>query len=941
MKRLFYLLLLIIILPLITVSANENVESEILKEWRILNSKPQLSPGKKISGTSKNSVEMSMFLNKVNKNWNKLSSSTQNLIKPILLRPTDLLYLIPGQQGTNINVVYDPNFGYEYYDTTNFRIYYAKGGKDAPPSLDFVKIIAGAFESSYAIGVTNKGFTPPPDDFNFTTQRSADNNGGDSRYDVYLKDIGTNFIGTFGWTQPEGIPNNQSKDYVRYSFIVMDNDYATAATPYNADPQYDTTQSPENFARITASHEFFHAIQYSYNQNVDDWFLEASAIWFEDQVFPYINDYIRYLKGDFRWFSLPEIPLDFDTTSNTHKYGSGIWPIFLEKKFSGILKNFFEDAGATSAPNVFNILDTRLRAVPNNSSLSSAFSKFTVWNYFTGKNDDGAHYPDGALYDTLYIYNTTSDYMPDPRVTPIGINEKLPGYLGSNYLIFTKSGSNLRIVLNGSEFTPVNLSWNASVIIKSGATYTETTIVLDAQNAGGINITSPYDTVILIPSIYETAHAKSDLTRLPYEYGFSSDTVAPSIISALAASDVPLDQGYTIALKWSASPDDTTGGSIDSYDILRSTSSGTGFSLAASVIPNGSALYSTTNTVPANKTNYYYKIRARDKWYNYNTAGEIESLPVMAIDDKPPGPPTNAKASDTPLDEGGSINVTWNKSADDGNGAFDVAKYTIFRAANLAGPFQTAGVASQGKTIFYDTPVINNTDYWYYVVAEDGNPNYSTSNVTDSAQARDDFTPPPTDFKAVGIDDRISLSWKNPTVPDFVKVFIRRKNESHPVNKTDGTGVYEGIDSTLADNNSITVGQTYYYSAISYDTAGNESSLDDGSRAQAAITLKAFNYPNPTFSGQTTIRYQLENTSGIEATLYIFDIAGELVLKIDNILYNSNNTQPIAGTPVYDYSWDGNNGKGRQVASGVYIFIIEAKDSISKKDRTGKIAVIK
>ncbi|MFH1288377.1 MAG: MXAN_6640 family putative metalloprotease [bacterium] len=868
--------------------------------------------------SSKNIVSMSMLLNNVNKNWNKLSSSTQNLLQSILCRPTD-----PGYTIENINVAYNTTF--TFFDTTHFRIFYTEEGNDAAAN-SFVKTVAEAFESSYAVKET-KGYKSPPDDQQ-ASELSYDRNGGNSKYDVYLLDIGQNFPGTFGWTQPEKTPL-ASNDYIKYSFIVMDNDYATT--------QYDTSQSPDNFARVTAAHEFFHAVQYAYNQNVDNWFLEASAVWFEDQTYPNINDYInRYLNGEFKWFSQPELPLDFDTTSNAHKYGSGIWPIFLEENFSGILKNFFEDANTIATPNVFNLLDSRLQT--KSSNLSSAFTKFTAWNYITGKNDDGAHYTDGALYDTLYIYNTTSDYMTNPAATPS--TGKIPGYLGSNYLIFNKKESSLRIMFNGSESPPSSsFKWNASVLTKSGTAYTETTIVLDAQNAGGITISSSFDTVVLIPSVYETAHSKSDLAKFPYTYGFSNDTTEPSPVSALAASDPLADQGYIVLLQWSASADDTTNGSIESYDIFRSESTGTGFALVSSVVPNVSGIYTNENIVTQNKTNYYYKIRSRDKWYNYDTT-EIEFGPVQAIDNLPPGAPADIGAVDTPKDEGGSIDVTWTKSTDDGKGANDVVQYTIFRSVNLAGPFQTAGVINEGKTIFHDTTVINNTDYYYYLSAEDRHPNYSYSDTTGPAMAKDDWIPPPTNFKAVGMDNKISLNWKNPTTADFKKTFIRRKEISHPIDENDGTLVHDGTDSTFQDTD-VTIGKTYYYTAISLDTTGNYSEPDTGSRAQAAITLKAFNYPNPTYSGSTVIRYQLENTSGVEATLYIFDISGELVLTADNLLNNLNNSQIIPDTPVYEYSWDGKNGKGRQVASGVYIFVIEANDNISKKDRTGKIAVIR
>jgi len=125
--------------------------------------------------------------------------------------------------------------------------------------------VAEAFESSYAVAVTKKGYNCPPDDQQTTTKSREDSNGGDSTFDVYLLDIGKDFPGTFGWTQPEQTPFG-SNDYVKFSFIVMDNDYATAATAYDPIAQYDTSQSPEDFARVTAAHEFFHAVQYSYNQ---------------------------------------------------------------------------------------------------------------------------------------------------------------------------------------------------------------------------------------------------------------------------------------------------------------------------------------------------------------------------------------------------------------------------------------------------------------------------------------------------------------------------------------------------------------------------------------------------------------------------------------------------------------------------------------------------
>ena len=52
--------------------------------------------------------------------------------------------------------------------------------------------------------------------------------------------------------------------------------------------------------KVTAVHEFFHSIQFSYNCFERLWLMEATAVWSEDQLFDNINDLYRYLGS---WFS--------------------------------------------------------------------------------------------------------------------------------------------------------------------------------------------------------------------------------------------------------------------------------------------------------------------------------------------------------------------------------------------------------------------------------------------------------------------------------------------------------------------------------------------------------------------------------------------------------------------------------------------------------------
>jgi len=94
-----------------------------------------------------------------------------------------------------------------------------------------------------------------------------------------------------------------------------------------------------------------------------------------------------------------------------------------------------------------------------------------------------------------------------------------------------------------------------------------------------------------------------------------------------------------------------------------------------------------------------------------------------------------------------------------------------------------------------------------------------------------DTTPPGevTNFTADPGDEEVSLSWTNPTDPDFAGVVIRRKEGSYPADETDGYLVYDGTGESTLDTG-LTNGVTYYYGAFTYDEVPNYS---DGAFASA------------------------------------------------------------------------------------------------------------
>jgi len=80
------------------------------------------------------------------------------------------------------------------------------------------------------------------------------------------------------------------------------------------------------------------------------------------------------------------------------------------------------------------------------------------------------------------------------------------------------------------------------------------------------------------------------------------------------------------------------------------------------------------------------------------------------------------------------------------------------------------------------------------------------------------------------------------------------------------------------------------------------------------------NYPNP-FNPATTISYQLNSQSVVQLAVY-----NSLGQKISTLI---NDKRQQAGD--YSVQWDGMDDSGRQVASGVYIYRLDANNQVQTK----------
>ncbi|KAA1425856.1 MXAN_6640 family putative metalloprotease [Nocardioides antri] len=298
--------------------------------------------------------------------------------------------------------------------------------------------------------------------------------GGDARTDIYLAQIGD--WGLYGYctTDPATAPDHGRT----WAYCVLDNDYRKREFPL---------YTPIKNMKVTAAHEYFHAVQFGYDIGEDTWFMEATATWAEDEVYDRIDDNRGYLSNG----PMGEPGLSLDWHRDRYWYGAWIFFRYVSERFRTsqaglpvIVRTMWRKAG-TSAPDLYSLQAVEEALAEQGTDIAAEYLQMAAANLHPRRwYDEGSRYPTAPLERAFVITPTSRE-----RVAAI----ELDHLTSASYLIEPADGLSasdwqLRLILDLAPKVRGSRAL-ARVFFHSGDV--ETT-VLDLAGTGNYDGTVPF-----------------------------------------------------------------------------------------------------------------------------------------------------------------------------------------------------------------------------------------------------------------------------------------------------------------------------------------------------------------------------------------------------------------------------------------------------------------
>lgn len=399
-------------------------------------------------------------------NWDRLSKRTKEAFSSIIQRP-DATNSITSPEG-------------------RFKIHYNLNGvhgvdpadKDQNNIPDYVEVVAKTFDAVWELEINQMGYNPPPSD-------------GDQFYDIYLRELSTKLA--YGFVTSDILGKSTASSYME-----IDNNFSDIVYP---------TRGLDGL-KVTAAHEFFHAIQFGYYALPEAlWWHELTATWIEDVAYNNINDYYQYLTG---FFSFPSFSLDaFRTTlGGVRVFGASVFAHYLHHVYGvEAIRKSWEILGK---PNEESNSLIRIDLGMPLGGFNGVLPRFAVWNYLTDNRARSGYYPEATNYPS--VNHKTVSLSSVKSYSNFGRMD----HLGMAYIRVPTSG--LSGGLQGSFVFDIDATWLLLVLLISDGVIE---ILWPENNLVKIPNLHLYNEVVFVPLITSLYGQ-----RLEYNYEIS---VSPEI----------------------------------------------------------------------------------------------------------------------------------------------------------------------------------------------------------------------------------------------------------------------------------------------------------------------------------------------------------------------------------------------------------------------------
>ncbi len=321
---------------------------------------------------------------------------------------------------------------------------------------------------------------------------------------------------------------------------------------------------------------------------------------------------------------------------------------------------------------------------------------------------------------------------------------------------------------------------------------------LPVSGANGASFTPDYDNLsdtihdVSVTVVDNTTRVRDETARAQWMTATRSWTVqggypgAPTGLIATADAD-------SINVTWNANPEPD----IVEYRVYRATSPGGTYTQVGT-----STTTSYDDTTVTLGTTYYYVVSAFAQGNESTVSNEDLGTAGVVF----PIAPQNLA---TTIDET-ALSIDW-----DDNPESNIVGYKLFRSLTTGGPYTQVHSGLLSSSDFYDTGLVNDTTYYYVVLARDANGNEGVLSGEVSGTPTNFPPSAPTGLTAEPHDRHVILSWSQNPEPDFNSYYIY-------YSLTSG-GPYEEIDNDDVTSwyvGGLTNGVTYYFVIQAEDTSG-------------------------------------------------------------------------------------------------------------------------